>query len=169
MSPRQFRATFIAAVLALPAVAAAQEFRMLNPIHGPGMAMALPDGAVPVKDVVPVSRQEVERGVRRVMQSWNTPELAQKLAETFYDKTRLTDTIDAVVPRDAKLSVLGVQGVQTLSQHVVSDPSGLFDTYISRVSATVRTQVEWNDPRSGFQRRDGTNEIILRITQRVLK
>ena len=32
---------------------------------------------------------------------------------------------------------------------------------VSRVSATVRTQIEYNDPRTGFQRLDGTNELVL--------
>ena len=166
------RATLLRAVLlcALGAApAAAQELRQFNPIMGPGATAPLPAGAQPVKNFVPITRAEVEAGVRRVMESWNTPQFEQKLAENFYDKQRLGDALDTLVPRDAKIRVLGLQGTQTLSQHVVPDPSGLFDTYISRVSATVRTQIEFSSPQGGFQRRDGTNEIILRITQRVLR
>lgn len=149
--------------------AAAQELRQFNPIVGPGVAAPLPAGAQPVRTVVPVSRAEAEVAVKRVMESWNTAQFAEKLSPAFYDKTRLGDVLATDVPRDAKLRVMGVQGVQTLSQHVVPDPSGLFDTYVSRISATVRTQAEWNDPKTGFQRRDGTNEFILRVTQRVLR
>jgi hypothetical protein len=159
----------IAGSLALAAPAAAQEWRQFNPIIGPGVTAPLPAGARPVGDFVPVPRQAVESGVRRVLDAWNTPQFEQKLSEAFYDKARLGDALDTLVPRDAKIRVLGVQGTQTLSQYVVADPSGLFDTYVSRVSATVRTQVEFNSPQSGFQRRDGTNEIILRVTQRVLR
>jgi len=164
-----FPAALFAVCLALAVTAGAQELRQFNPIIGPGVNAPLPAGARPVRDFVPVPRQAVESGVRRVLDAWNTPQFEQKLSENFYDKARLGDALDTLVPRDAKIRVLGVQGIQTLSQHVVADPSGLFDTYVSRVSATVRTQVEFSSPQSGFQTRDGTNEIILRVTQRVLK
>jgi hypothetical protein len=68
------------------------------------------------------------------------------------------------VPRDAVLRVLGVQGVQTLEQYVQADDSGQA-MLVSRVSATVRTQVEFDDPAAGFQRREGTNEIVLLVKE----
>ena len=37
---------------------------------------------------------------------------------------------------------------------------------VSRVSVTVRTQVEFNDPVAGFQARDGTNELVMTLKSR---
>ena len=108
------RIVLICALGAAPA--AAQELRQFNPIMGPGAAAPLPAGAQPGREFVPISRAEVEAGVRRVMESWNTPQFEQKLAENFYDKQRLGDALDTLVPRDAKIRVLGLQGTQTLSQ-----------------------------------------------------
>ena len=37
---------------------------------------------------------------------------------------------------------------------------------VSRVSVTVRTQVEFNDATAGFQARDGVNEFVLTLRHR---
>lgn len=147
-----------------------QEFRALRPIATPETA-PLPAGAQPVDGAfVPVDRRAVEEATRDLLAKWNTPEFGDALAETFFDRTRLQDALDTAVPRDARLGLLSVQGVQTLDQQVVPDPTGLpIDTVVSTVSATVRLQAEFNDPSRGFQRREGVNELILRVTQRTLR
>jgi hypothetical protein len=151
--------------------ATAQEFRSLRPIVTPGVQAPLPPGAQPVLGaLIPINRRELEEAVRALLAKWNTPEFESTLAETFYDRTRLSDALNTIAPRDARLRVLSVQGIQTLDQHVLPDNSGLpIDTVVSRVSATVRTQIEFNDPTLGFQRREGVNEFLLRVTQRVFR
>jgi hypothetical protein len=148
----------------------AQEFRLLNPITTPGVRAPLPAGAQPVAQPRTIDRRQLEAAVQTLAAAWNTPALEAKLSDTFYDKSRLDDVLNTSVPRDAKLRVLGIQGVQILDQYKIPDASGLFDTYVSRVSVTARTQVEFTSTTdSSFQRRDGTNEFILKVTQRVLQ
>ena len=148
-----------------------QEFRGLRPIVTPGVQAPLPPGAQPVVGTFkPIDRRELEEVIRALLAKWNTPEFDSTLAETFYDRTRLQDALNTSVPRDARLRVLSVQGIQTLDQHVVAEPSGLpIDTVVSSVSATVRAQVEFNDAALGFQRREGVIELILRVTQRMFR
>ncbi len=143
----------------------AREFRAIAEISQPG---ALPAGAAPVKKVRPVSRATVQKVVERLMASWNTTDLARYLGKDFYDKQLLLDSIDSFVPRDARIRILSIQGIQTLQQwkqpHPREPSTALL---VSRVSVTVRTQVEFNDPNAGFQSRIGTNDYVLKIKQRV--
>jgi hypothetical protein len=143
----------------------AQEARQLNRIATPQAAPKLPPGARVVSALRPVKVAWVDAAVQELAASWNTPQLRPLLTDNFYDKDRLLDALNAQVPRDAKLRVLGVQGIQTLSQYLLKNPAGT-EELVSRVSVTVRTQVEFNDPRTGFQRLDGTNEFILRVVER---
>lgn len=148
---------------ALAAGAAAQEFRQINRI--PTLrASALPDGARAVTRVEPVPAAVVEAAVRDIAAAWNTPALDSRLADNFYDKSRLLGTLAADVPRDAALRVVAIQGSQTVAQYIMAGPDGQPTRY-SRVSVTVRTQVEYNDPQKGLQRLDGTNDLILRIEE----
>ena len=155
--------TLIALVAVAP-LAVAQEVRQLNRIATPQALPTLPPGARAVTASRPVPRERIEAAVNQVTASWNTAELAPLLAENFYDKSRLLDALNARVPRDAKLRVLAIQGIQTLNQYLQANPGGTEDL-VSRVSVTVRTQLEFNDPTKGFQRLDGTNEIILLVTE----
>jgi len=164
MSARfRLAASTLAALLAASAPRA-QEVRQLDRIPTPGPAMALPPGARAVATLRPVPPALVEAAVKRLAASWNTPALAARLAPNFYGRDQLLDTLQARVPRNAVLRVLGVQGVQTLEQYVQAEAAGQA-VLVSRVSATVHTQVELNDPASGFQRLEGTNEIVLLVTE----
>lgn len=158
------RGALVGALLVLLCASAhAQEFRQLLPITRPAEARA-------TVSFLPVDHRAVEEAVREVVARWNTPQFADTLDETFFDRTRLEDALETVVPRDAKLRLLALQGVQTLEQQVLPDPTGLpIDTVVSTVSATVRLQAEFNDPFRGFQRREGVNELILKLTQMVLR
>lgn len=146
----------LATTLLLASAAQAQEFRAMNRINTPGKA---PEGAVALDSVQAVPRDVVEKGVKELIGSWNSGNLEKHLADNFYDKDRLGDTISTNMPRDAKLSVLGIQGQQTLQQYQKGSAT------ISRVSVTVRTRIEYNDPARGRKAFDGTNEYILRVTQ----
>ena len=141
----------------------AREFRDIHIISAP----ALPgeEASQPTQVFQPVDRKVVDEVVRKVFAQYNTLELGENLANEFYDKERLLDAVSEQVPRDAQVRVLSVQGVETFDQEIQPDPSGGLDWLVSVVSVTVRAQMEFNDPTGGFQRREGTNELILRISQ----
>lgn len=162
----QATALALAALLLLAAgSAAARQFRLLLPIATPEQATPLlPEGARPVPTVIPVGRDQVEPLVRELLESWNTAGLADKLAEEFWDSQRLLNALDTRAPRDASLRLQAVQGLQTLAQYLQTDPATGTETRVSIVSATVRTQLEFNAPGTGFVRRTGLNEYLLKIS-----
>ena len=159
MRELRFLAMF-AALLLVWAHAQAQEFRLLNRIATPNVAQRLPPGASLVTSQRPIPASDIEAAVRDIAASWNKPNLEPLLAENFYDKSRLLGTVAAAVPRDAELRIVSMQGSQILAQYTMAGPDGQQMLY-SRVSVTVRTQVEYNDPQKGFQRLDGTNDLVL--------
>lgn len=164
--PGQTPLTALLVVVALMAAspATARQFRHVVPIATPAKHSAsLPDGAKPVEKPQALSRDQVRAAVDQVLSKWNTSEMEQTLADNFFDRTRLSDAMDTVVPRDATLRVQSVQGVQTLQQYIMPSNSG--DSRVSIVSATVRTQVEFNDPDTGFVSLPGLNEFVLKVTQ----
>lgn len=157
-----FRGTLCGLVLACVSTPTyAQEFRSVRPIASPD-AMGT---TAPVTGEVqrPLPRAVVEEAVRQVIETWNQPGFRDKLAEQFYDGQRLEDSIHNIAPRDAKLRLLSVQGIQTYSQQEGRTADGRLQV-VSTVSAQVRTQLEFNNS-TGFQRREGTNEFLLQITQ----
>ncbi|MBV1929606.1 MAG: hypothetical protein KUG81_08870 [Gammaproteobacteria bacterium] len=142
----------------------ARQFRQMTPIAGPLAETAnLPVNAAPVARLQPLSRGDVEPMVRQVISQWNGGSMEAMLADSFYDKSRLLDVMDTQVPRDARLSIQSIQGVQTLQQYKVPDVDGGRGNLVSIVSATVRTQLEFNST-AGFVRLPGTNEFILKVT-----
>lgn len=157
-------AVCMVSLLLLATPGSARQFRQIKPIATPqNEAAGLPEGAVPLETVTPLTRAEVEPLVRESLAKWNTPQMAESLSEAFFDRRRLLDAVDTLVPRDAKLTVQAVQGIQTLQQFVVPGADGGRGDIVSVVSATVRTQLEFNSPTDGFQRRPGTSEFILEI------
>ncbi len=144
--------------------AQAQEFRLLNRIPTPQAAAGIPPGASLVSPPRPIPAAVVEAAVRDIAAAWNTPALESRLAENFYGKSRLTSTLAADVPRDAALRVIAIQGSQTVAQYTMAGAGGRAIRY-SRISVTVRTQLEFNDPQKGLQRLDGTNDLILRLEE----
>ncbi len=155
----------LGAGLALACASPARQFRSIQAIASPAQArQALPPGARVVEEIRPLEREEVEPLVRRVVESWNTPDMEQTLGRAFYDKSRLLDTMDEAVPRDARLRLQSVQGIRTLEQYIVPAEAGGSQATVSIVSAQVRAQLEFNSP-TGFRRLVGTNELLLRITK----
>ena len=150
----------LVALLLASVHAQAQEFRLLNRIATPNAAQRLPPGARLVSSPQPVPASDIETAVRDITASWNKPTLERLLAENFYDKSRLLGTLAAGVPRDAGLRIVSIQGSQILTQYTMAGPDGQQALY-SRVSVTVRTQVEYNDAQKGFQRLEGTNDLVL--------
>jgi len=148
----------LATAMVLAGNAPARQFRQVAPIARPRQAAPFPAGAVPVARPRAVPRNKVETLLRGVLAKWNTGQMAQTLSPQFFDHTRLLDAVDGLAPRDATLRLLSLQGVQTLQQYELDGKR------VSIVSATARTQLEFNNPASGFVRRQGVNEFILRIT-----
>ena len=146
--------------------AAAQESRTLNPIARPPAA-GTPQVRAPLAAgaLRPVSPETVRAAIERLVKAWNTPDLEPLLSERFPDKARLLDALAAKVPRDARLNLLAIQAIQVLEQREVARAGGGEREIVSRVSVTFRTQVEFNDPSSGFQRREGVNEAILTVRE----
>lgn len=140
----------------------ASEFRLLNPIRTP--ANSLPKGAEAVDQIRPVDRDLVRLIMKKLFSAWNGPDLTKLLSETFFDRLRLEFKMTEI-PRDAKLRLLGLQGMQTLNQHIMENPKTGKKQVVSRVSVTARTQIEFNDLQLGFQRIPGTNEYVLQVKQ----
>lgn len=151
--------SFIIAFLSIPSLAS--DFRSFNPIPSPNIK--LPEGARPVTNPVPVDTRMVEKMVGDIIGSWNTSGLDNKLAGDFYNKSRLIDALAVNAPRDAKMRLLSIQGVQTLNQYVMTDPNDNSRVTVSIVSVTARTQAEYNDPTRGLRAVEGTNEYIIRV------
>jgi hypothetical protein len=142
----------------------ARQFRQMMPIAGPEVETAnLPENAEPVSRLQPLSRTDVQPLVEKIVGQWNGGSMESILADSFYDKSRLLDVMDTQVPRDARLSIQSIQGIQTLQQYRVPDAGGGRDSLVSIVSATVRTQLEFNST-NGFVRLPGTNEFLLKVT-----
>ena len=143
----------------------ARQFRQIIPIVSPQAPTSnLPVGAVPVNQVTQLDRGLVESSLRKVLDQWNKAGMAETLTKEFYDSSRLMDAMDTIVPRDAKLRLQSIQGIQTLQQYVVPGSDGERGEMVSVVSATARTQLEFEQPGTGFIKRPGINEFILEIS-----
>lgn len=165
-------ACVMALLMALPlwsGVADARGFRGFTPIASPDDANAVSaEGvrAVPA-NTQPVSREAGAKAVSQLVDAWNQGNLSEVLSENFYDKSQLLDAIATDVPKDASLRLVSVRSVQTLSQRVEDDPQ-FGQVLVSQISATARTQVEFNDPDTGsLVNRPGENEFILEVRQRM--
>jgi len=137
----------------------ASEFRRFDPIE---VAPTEDESAVEV-DMRPVPRSIVEDGVQRIVDSWNGPDFASFVSDRAYDRFRLLDAVDSFAPQDARLRLLSLEDVQTLRQFQREGEAG--PELVSEVAVDLVTQVEFEDPVSGFQRRNGTIELILEVTR----
>lgn len=151
----------IAALLCLALPAAAQESRSFNPIARPGDASAAAAPAAGVPPAPAALRERVTRTVAALAAAWNTPDLEKMLSPTFHDRQRLLDAIATQVPRDARLRVVGVQAIQVLGTSKRRTRDGRGEETVTRVSVTLQTQIEFNDPVRGFQRIEGVNEAVF--------
>ncbi len=146
----------------LPDTGATQEMRAINPIPTPA---PLPPGTTRVASPQPLDPGGVRVNVEQFMSKWNDGDLGGMIAENFYEKSRFEDAMLTNVPRDARVKVQGIGGVQTMQQVVVDDPAG-GRVRVTTGSAMVRTQIEFNDPKQGFVKVPGTNEVIFEIIQK---
>ena len=156
---------FVSLLVSTSETLQARQFRLLNPIASPQQqAPSLPDGAKAVERVQKLERKDIEPLLRDVVSKWNTSEMANTISDDFYDKNRLMDVMDNGVPRNATLRIQSIQGVQTLNQYTMQNPESGLNEMISIVSATARTQLEYDNSTGTFVNFVGTNEFILKVT-----
>jgi hypothetical protein len=149
-------ALLLAVLAAIPAPA--QEGRQFNPIARPAAAPPLPAGATRVSPPRPIAKERIEEAVAQVASAWNERRVDRVLAPGFQRAQELSDAMQTKVPRDAVLRVMAIQGWQVLEQYRRSAQ------LVSKVSVTVRTQVEFGDAAAGYQVRDGINEYVITLT-----
>lgn len=144
----------------------ARQFRSARPIATPAATtFELPEGARPVDEIVPLSREQVTPALTEVIDAWNGASLEQTLSDDFYDADRLNYALDNIAPRNARLELQSIEGVQTLQQYIEDDPDRAGrERLVNRVSVTARTQIEFENSQGAFQRRSGVNEYLLKIT-----
>lgn len=141
--------------------AAAHSFRMPSAIVKPG---ELPDGAELIFPPRAFEPGFVEQKVREVLGAWNTPSFRALLADDFYEKDRLLDTISDRVPRDARVQILGVQGSRIVRQYLQKSSDG-GRHIVSDVEVRVMSEVVLNDPTLGYVRLPGTYTLNMTITR----
>jgi hypothetical protein len=156
-------------------IASGSEFRSIQSFSTPSSSTADAAGmdtsqafTPQLQDLAPISRQVVEDAVRQLLGTWNSPEMAQLLDSSFVDKSRFLYASDdkTKVPPDAVIRLLSTRGIRTLNRRLETDASGQYFV-VSTVSATITTQIEFNDALEGFQRIEGKNEIIFEITEQL--
>jgi len=166
---RATRAVLILLALA-PLPALAQSFRLIQPIAAPDgqTREAIRQGQqlreTAGRGLRQVPREVVEEAVRRIYAAYNTPDFHQYLSERFYDPERLLDAVNEKVPREARLRLISVNSVSTVSRQPAKDEEGREVTE-SLVMVVVRAQMEFTSA-AGFQRREGESELILRFREK---
>ncbi|PIR00326.1 MAG: hypothetical protein COV66_07535 [Nitrospinae bacterium CG11_big_fil_rev_8_21_14_0_20_45_15] len=145
-------------VLATPA--SAFEFRSFTSISKP---MKVPEGATRPDKLEPLDPQIIKQAVYDLAKAWNGQGFSELIDPDFANAEQLLLVITNDVPRNARLEVLSVQSLSTLDQFIKKVEDG--EDRTSTVTATVRMQIVFNDPVNGFQRLEGTNELLFRIEE----
>jgi len=162
---RHIEAVTLAVIVIVSGFAEAREFRSINRIKTPVINhITVPEGAVVTQTHKPVPRRIIEREVESVISKWNTKDMDETLAKEFYDRTRLLDTVDVEIPRDARLRILAIKSSRTLLEYHMTGKGGQVDEVVSHVSAVVDTQLEFSD-RDGYQRLPGSNEFLIKVVR----
>ncbi len=112
----------------------------------------------------PVSREAINKAVYDFFNAWNAGTVDTLLAPEFVNKDRLLDAIEGTVPRQAKIRVLGIESAAAFPNDVIQElPDGQGFDRISTVTATVRTQIEFN--LNGFQTIQGTSVYTFKVIE----
>ncbi len=151
-------------------VAWSAEFRGRRAIANPSTpstgALARP---APPADLVPVDPRIVRKAVEDLYATYtfDNGRMQAFLKQVFHDRDRVLENIATRIPRDAKLTVLGLEAIQTLEQTEGRLPTSADRFRESRVAVLVRGQIEFSDPVVGFVRRRGVSEFILNVYERI--
>ena len=145
----------------------AGEMRSLNRIGTPRSLMeGVPEGASVVQSIEPIAREVIEKALQKIERTWNTPAFDPLVSEQFNDKNRLKDAMETETPDDARLRILSVRSISTLTQMIVPSPDG-GNQRISTVVAILDTRTEFNDPVNGFVSSPGVNEATLEVVEQL--
>lgn len=118
-------------------------------------------------------------GLKNMFDAWNSGQIEKYLSPKFYDVNRFLDAMLTDVPRDARVRLMAIESIQPIEQvnqlvdaltgqpTANSTASDLQLLVKTKISAVVRTQVEFNDLANGFQKREGRNEFILELAQKI--
>jgi len=151
-------------VLTIPALS--QECRRIEPIGTPSVpSVPVEPGGTVLDKPISIDRGAVEQAMQAVAQSWNSPGMSSIFTESFYNKDRLMDVMAGNAHVDATMRLISVGSYRVLNQVIQPESEG--NMLVSRVSVSARVQVEYNDPVTGFQRRPGEQEYIIKITQKL--
>ncbi|WP_416897556.1 MAG: hypothetical protein ACMVY4_19145 [Minwuia sp.] len=161
------------ALVLVGAAAEAADFRKIRPIgpnrpviqqQAPTVGPALGDNQVAAPEgagFVAVDPAAVRVAFTALLEKWNQPEFAAAVQNSLFDGDRFIEVLFQDVPRNARLRVLGVTGVTTLDQAFIEVNGEVQRSSI--VSLSANTQVEFVDANGDFQRREGTNEFLIRV------
>jgi hypothetical protein len=142
----------LAMALVVPTYAGS--LREIEPIVGAGPQQ-------PTQPLSPVPVELVERFVHEVADAWSGRDLEAVLADDFPDRARLLDALQQGLPFDARLRILSVGTVQTLSQQPLPDGR------VSEVLVRVRGQIEFTGEDGQLQLLPTHQEWVVRVAQRV--
>lgn len=144
--------------------ASARDFRSMTkiPVAPKGSLMG---DQLPRQQFKPLDRGLIEQHIRKILAHWNQADFDQYLAKGFQDKDKLIYTITQSVPRDARLRLLAVKGLSTLSQRRIAGKGKASQRLQSTVVATVDLQLEFNDPFQGQIRLPHSSQFYLQVTE----
>ncbi len=150
--------------IALAQPASARNFREMIriPVAPEKRAMEISTAVAPFSQVDPAT---LEKSIRKIVASWNGPNLAAYLDKNFQDKSLLLTAIQRSVPLDAKLHLIAVHGISTLEQRVSTQPSSQVRQRRSVVIATVDLQLEFNDPFKGLVKLPHSSQFYLQVME----
>lgn len=114
---------------------------------------------------LPVGQDAMEHALRVTVADWNVRQLDKRLDAEYPRRERTMQTINNLVPADAKLHIRSINSYELLSQRIESDDAGQPQALISLVAVTADTQISWPDQSGVIQRLDGVNRYQFQIRE----
>ena len=135
-----------------------RHFDAINPADNfPADYVALPAGKYQLNPRI------IEHAIAEVAKSFRSPKLHDLLGERFNNRSQLVDDILTNLPFDATLRILSIQSPRVLAQgEKVNDDGKVY--LLSRVAATVSSQLEFSSAENGFQILRDTSDWVLSLT-----
>jgi hypothetical protein len=160
----------------IPFMLNASEFRSINPITRENppkwqeAAAKIRQQHPEVEQFARDARSRVpdlaRKGIQKIFDAWNSGRIEDYLSSSMYDRARFLDALDSRVPRDARIRIMAIDSVQPLDDSYQLQEGENFKLIMTtRVSARVKTQIEFNEADGTFRRIEGKNEFIMRLNQ----
>lgn len=178
MSLRLFASLTVLVVLATAVIPPADSrgFRRAQRIMTPDLLTEGRDASglgelqgVALDGPIPIPRPDVKQAMETIFARWGTAETRLAFNENFVNSSRLSDLILDLAPRSYRLRVLQVSNIEVLTQAIRpgAAPGGQ-DLLVSRVAATVTTQLEFTDRvNRRFRRLRGVNDYVIQMFHKV--